>query len=114
MCQEPSPLLVKASEDSAYDGEESRDTFMTDPLDETGNTSLDNFTFASHAEVTPKATAKKVRSIAQEKNVGIFVWFCLFFRSEYFKHSNLIFSSAVFGENPRYCHSQLVVRHPPC
>ncbi|KAH3812339.1 hypothetical protein DPMN_140769 [Dreissena polymorpha] len=25
----------------------------------------------------------------------------------------VIFSSAVFGENPSYCHSQLVVRHPP-
>ena len=39
--QEPSPLLVKASEESLYDGEESRDTFMDASFDHL-NTSIED------------------------------------------------------------------------
>ncbi|XP_052781676.1 protein polybromo-1-like isoform X8 [Mya arenaria] len=72
--KEPSPLLVKASEDSMmYDGEESRDTFCTDVMPDVINTSMDSFSLSSHQEIsTPKPPTKKAGDTdTQKKKVTV-------------------------------------------
>ncbi|XP_053378046.1 protein polybromo-1-like isoform X6 [Mercenaria mercenaria] len=59
--QEPSPLLVKASEENlAYDGDESRDTFTTDTQPEILNESLDEYGMPIPAVIKTPHTTKKV------------------------------------------------------